>query len=184
MLEHLKTFYTIAKEQGADIIELIFPKDIIFDIRTTYKCITCEKYGKKPTCPPFIPSTEYFETLINKYKYGLIIGKKYNYKTEKNYNNIRKESSSRIQKILLSLEQHAFSRNYYWAISFTGGSCKICEQCSANKICKNPSQGRIPLEGTGVDVIQTCKNKGINITPFPLNMNHGIMYRIGLFLLE
>lgn len=185
MYEDLKIFTEIAKEQGANIIEPIFTDQIIMDFRTTYKCMICEKYGKKPTCPPSIPDFDYFQKLIKSYKYGLIIGKKYSYKSIEEFNHIREDSGPRLQNILLMLEQQAFQRNYYWAITFTGGSCRACNSCpSEGKACVTPSKGRIPMEAVGIDVFKTCKAFDIEISPFPHPVENGVLYRIGLLLLE
>jgi predicted metal-binding protein len=183
--EDLAVFRDMAKEQGAEIIEQIYTDEIVTDFRTTYKCMTCLKYGKKPTCPPNIPDFDYFNRLINSYKYGLLVGKSYRYSDEEEFKRIREESGPRVQEILLTLERQAFKRNYYWAISFIGGSCRGCNACpSDSSICVNPSRGRIPLEATGVDVIKTCEGKGIKISPFPHPVENGQLFRVGLFLLE
>lgn len=188
-MEDIKWLINIAIEKGTDIVKEISVRDIVLDFRTTYKCFTCEKYGKVPLCPPNIPDVDYFERLLKCYNYGLLVIKKYTYHNETEYENSRSESGVRIQKILLFMEQQAFQRNYYWNISFTGGSCRMCGKvCSTDsKVCKNKEQGRIPLEAIGVDVMKTCKNMGVDISPFPhptLNHNEGILYRVGLFLLE
>lgn len=183
--EDLKLFADVAKEEGAEIVAPIYSDQIKMDFRTTYKCRTCKKYGKKPTCPPNIPDFDYFEKLIRCYKYGLIIGKRYCYKSDDEFVRIRAESGPRVQNILLSLEHQAFQRNYYWAISFIGGSCRGCSSCNPESpICLTPERGRIPMEATGVDVIETCKNVGVHISPFPHPIEEGRLYRVGLFLLE
>jgi predicted metal-binding protein len=183
--EDLKLFEEIAKEQGAEIIERIYTDQIVMDFRATYKCRTCLKFGKKPTCPPNIPNFDYFTKLINSYKYGLLVGKSYQYIGSAEFKKIRGESGPRVQEILLTLEHQAFNRNYYWAISFIGGSCRGCNACPPeSKICVTPSRGRIPLEATGVNVIETCLKKGIEISPFPHPANNSKLFRVGLFLLE
>lgn len=183
-MKDIDRFISIAKEQGADIVCPIYAKDIRFDFRTTFKCRTCSKYGQIPTCPPNIPDFDYFKRLFSKYTYGLLVAKKYDYCTVEEYDYKRKESGPRLQEILLFLEKQAFQHNYYWAISFTGGSCRVCKTCSNNGKCQNPEKGRIPLEATGVDVISTCKNSGIEISPFPLPTEDIPLYRVGLLLIE
>jgi predicted metal-binding protein len=176
-------FMPMAKEEGADIAIPIFTKDIVFDFRATYQCLTCSKYGKSPMCPPNIPDVDYFSRLLSCYKYGLLVAKKYNFNAE-DFDCKREESGPRVQNILLFLEQQAFQRNYYWALSFTGGSCRMCQKCSDTNKCQMPSKGRIPLEAIGVDVMATCKKYDIPISTFPLKNQDGVLYRVGLFLLE
>lgn len=183
--EDLKVFEEIAKEQGSDIIQRIYSDQIQMDFRTTYKCITCKKYNTKPCCPPNIPGFDYFTRLLKGYRYGLIIGKHYNYSDDNGFKKLREKSGPRLQEILLTLEQHAFQRNYYWAISFIGGSCRGCNSCPADgKVCATPSRGRFSMEGIGIDVIKTCELLGIKIGPFPHPNESGTLHRIGLFLLE
>lgn len=184
-MENLKQFINIAIEQGSDIVKPILVKDIKFDFRTTYKCFTCSKYNTVPLCPPNIPDYNYFQRLINCYKYGLIVVKEYKYNTDSEYEKARIESGARIQNILLFLEKQAFHRNYYWSISFIGGSCRYCgDKCNMNGKCNNKKYGRIPVEAIGIDVISTCKNIGIDIVNFPHPNDNGKLQRIGLFLLE
>ncbi len=183
--EDLRVFEEIAKEQGADITKTISIDQIVMDFRATYKCRTCPRYGTKPTCPPNIPDFDYFKRLFAAYKYGILVGKSYCYSGKEEYSHVREESGPRVQNIMLTLEHQAFQRNYYWAITFIGGSCRGCNSCPEDgKICKNPARGRIPLEATGVNVIETCQRVGIELSPFPHPMDNGILYRIGLFLLE
>jgi len=183
--EDLRIFEDIAKEQGANIVKVIYSDQIIMDIRANYKCRTCPRYGTKPTCPPNIPDFDYFKRLFAAYKYGILVGKSYCYSNEEEYNQLREESGPRLQDILLTLEYQAFQRNYYWAITFIGGSCRGCNSCPKNgKICKNPSRGRIPLEATGTNVFETCRQVGIDLSPFPHPVEKGQFFRIGLFLLE
>ena len=44
------------------------------------------------------------------------------------------------------------------AISFIGGSCKLCKNGCAKDKCNNPGMARIPLEATGVNVIKSLDN--------------------------
>lgn len=182
-LDLLNTFIPIAQEQGVDIAVPLFIKDIVFDFRTTYQCLTCSKYEKSPMCPPNVPDVDYFSRLLNCYRYGVLIAKKYNYNIA-DFDCKREESGPRMQNILLFLEQQAFQRNYYWALSFTGGSCRMCQKCSGTFSCNAPEKGRIPLEAIGVDVMKTCEKFNIPISDFPLKNKDGILYRVGLFLLE
>jgi len=183
--EDIRIFEGIAKEQGADIVYPIYSDEIVMDFKATYKCRTCPRFGTKPTCQPNIPEFDYFNRLVQSYKYGLLIGKSYQYENSDQYDKIRAESSPRLQDILLMLEKQAFQRNYYWAVGFIGGSCRGCNNCPKDgKVCATPSRGRIPMEAIGIDVIKTCSLKGIKIPAFPHPVENGHLYRIGLILLE
>jgi predicted metal-binding protein len=181
-MDSINLFTSIAKEQGADFVLPILPMMITFDFRTTYKCMTCSKYGSVATCPPNIPNIKYFKKLINCYSNSLLIIKEYKYR-KNSFESKRNESSLRLHDILLYLEQQAFQRNFYWAASFIGGSCRKCSVCGITK-CKDVLKGRIPMEATGIDVRETCRKVGFTLSEFPHPKNRGILHRVGLFLLE
>jgi len=181
-MSKIDSFISIAKEQGGETVLEINTQNIVFDFRTSYKCITCPKYGNVATCPPHIPNIDYFKKLIKSYYVGLLIIKEYKY-NKRTFESKRNDSSSRLHDVLLYLEQQAFQRNYYWAISFIGGSCRKCQVCGINK-CKEPSKGRIPMEAAGIDVKETCLKAGYKISCFPHPNQSRILHRVGLFLLE
>jgi predicted metal-binding protein len=141
--------YNIKKEQ------------IIFEKRVLLNCFYCSKYSRQWTCPPNIPKIDYVE-MINEYDNILIIG--CSYKTnEDNYSDIRYKSTNEIHKSLLILEKVLWKNNFPMAISFIGGSCKLCKNGCAEDKCRNPSKARIPIEATGINVIKTLENINIKL---------------------
>ena len=69
-----------------------------------------------------------------------------------------------------------YINNNSLAISFIGGSCKLCKNGCGKERCNNPGMARIPLEATGVNVIKTLENIGIKVQ-FPIKDR---FYRYGL----
>ena len=55
----------------------------------------------------------------------------------------------------------------------------MCPDGCAEGACRNPAMSRIPLESTGVDVVETLKKFGVNLQ-FPATTS---IYRVGLLLI-
>jgi len=164
-----------AKVLGATEVYTIFPSDLIFDERARLKCFDCKNYNQKNTCPPKIPNLDYKNILL-KYKKGLIVAVKMKF-NNKNLERKRRESTNKLHKILLKLEKSAFNQDNHYTLSFIGGSCKLCSNgCSPT--CKFPQASRIPVEATGVDVVETLKKLGLSLK-FPAKK---YFYRVGLLM--
>ena len=180
-LQLLRELEDIAREIGASVVKIVNPSDVIFDIRARFKCLSCKRYGRKGTCPPHIPDIDYFKALFSSYHWALFISIKRKVKP-KEWEVVGKESSRTLHKMLLELERQAFNRGCIFAISFIGGSCKMCDTKTCSSPCKNPSVGRIPIEATGVNVVETCKHLDIDIR-FPVVLNE-TFWRVGMLLVE
>jgi len=178
-LQFMQELEDIAREIGASIVKILNPSDVIFDVRARFKCLSCKRYGQKCTCPPNIPDIGYFKALFSSYHWALFIGIKRKMKP-KEWKAVGRESSRTLHKMLLELEKQAFNRGCVFAISFIGGSCKMCETKTCSLPCKNPSVGRMPIEATGVNVVETCKRLDIDLR-FPVVLDK-IFWRVGLLL--
>lgn len=174
---NLQGLKDIAIKRGATITKIVSTRDLVFDCRSRFMCRSCKRYGKKATCPPYLPEVSYFQTLVEQYQLGLLVGVKCQLKGL-NREEIRMESSLSLHKILLELERQAFEMGHYFVISFIGGSCKWCSTDTCKFPCSNPTKGRFPLEAIGIDVIETCKRLDIRLR-FPVD-DH--LWRIGLIL--
>lgn len=72
-----------------------------------------------------------------------------------------------------------WEHNRPMAISFIGGSCKLCKNGCGPERCNQPYSARIPFEATGVNVIKTMEEQtGVKITFPPKDK----LERIGLIL--
>lgn len=178
---NLDYYQNKAIELGASKAILINPdKDCIFEERVKLLCAnSCGRYGLKLSCPPYIPDINY-EKAIKEYNFGLIIMIERNAKTSEQFKKTRLESTNSLHKILLELENEAFKEGEFFATSFIGGSCKLCNECY--NVCKNPTLSRIPLEATGMNIVKTLKNIGEEIK-FPIE-KYKKFSRTGLFLLS
>ena len=63
-------------------------------------------------------------------------------------------------------------------LSYIGGSCRLCKSGCGKDRCNNPYLARIPLEATGVNVVESARKYGISIE-FPVKE---FLIRIGLIL--
>lgn len=143
---------------------------IVFEERVKINCFYCAKYKHKWACPPNIPDIDY-KKVFSEYDHFMIVGGTFTADQ-------RELSTNVLHKHLLKLERVLWERECPLAISFIGGSCKLCKQCSPDK-CSNPASARIPLEATGVNVVKTLSNIGIY-----LNFNEGTISRYGLLFQE
>lgn len=173
MFSALEKLKAKALSLGATHVFPIDPKDIVFDSKVILSCYKCINYNKKCTCPPSIPDIDY-QKMVLSYKKGLVVAIRC--KINKDWQNVRVDSTKRLHRILLELENFAFSHRYHFANSFIGGSCKLCASC-ADK-CRLPALARIPLEATGVDVVRTVDKVGLKLK-FPVK---DFFFRVGLLL--
>ena len=167
----------IARHMGSELAVYINPKEIAFDPRAGLLCLNCERYGKKKTCPPFIPDLDY-QTIIKAYSRALLVAVRMTVTPERDFAHIREASTNALHRMLLLLEKAAFSQNAYYATSFIGGSCKLCSgECGV--FCSKPSESRMPMEAVGIDVVKTSEKAGL-LLRFPAEES---ITRVGLLLI-
>ena len=156
---------------------MIDPADLIFEEAVKMNCFYCGKYGNNWRCPPKLPQID-FQQMMKEFDQGMFVIYSFNIKERASYNAIRSESSIVLHKTLLKLEKFMWDHNASTAISFIGGSCKLCKDGCGKERCNNPYMSRSPLEATGVNVVKSAKKYGINIT-FPTDNK---LIRCGLLL--
>lgn len=143
-----------------DII-VISLEDLIVEERVKMNCFYCGRYGLSWKCPPQIPSIDYMK-LFSEYENGAIVYGKFAYVPNR-YNEVRSESSIILHKALLELEKELWKNNNSLAISFIGGSCKLCKNGCGKERCNNPYMARTPVEATGVNIVNLAKKYDIDI---------------------
>lgn len=152
------------------------PSDLIFEENVKMNCYYCGKYNNNWRCPPNLPNVD-FPKLMTEYENGLFLIMQFEILSD-NFSAIRSESSIVLHKLLLDSEKWLWNNNDSTAISFIGGSCKLCKNGCGKDRCNNPYMSRSPLEATGVNIIKSVKKYNIEIT-FPVT---NMMMRIGLLL--
>ena len=152
------------------------PEDLVFQEKVNLKCFYCSKYDTKWTCPPRIPDLEY-EKIVLEYSNAAIVVCQLDLKG-KSYEEVRARSTNELHKALLYLEKVLWEMDNPFTLSFIGGSCKLCKNGCAPDKCCNPGAKRIPMEATGINVIDSLKKINIHISFGP----DKYMKRFGLIL--
>ena len=91
---------------------------------------------------------------------------------------MRNKTTNKVHQCLLMLEKYLWDNNYPLCITLIGGCCKLCRNGCAEDVCKNKGLARIPIEATGINVIDSLKNINIDIK-FPIIDN---LSRCGMIL--
>lgn len=154
--------------------EMIDYSELVFEERVLLKCFHCARYGVNWTCPPKLPDKNY-QKIISECNNLLLAYCKMPF-TEKNMDIVRRDSTNLLHRALLAAEKVLWDSNYPLAISFIGGSCKLCDGGCDPHGCRQPTLARIPLEAAGINVAESLKDKDLNIV-FPPK---GYFYRVGL----
>ena len=142
-----------ALQQGAADAVPFCLDDIVFDTRTLLKCMFgCGDWGKGLTCPSRRGnvSLEAYREMFGRYKWGILI-----HAHEKKLS----------QKVSFALEQAAFAKGYYFAMSLS--DCGLCKECAGfedpEAACRNPRRARPALHSVGIDVFATARHFGLPI---------------------
>jgi predicted metal-binding protein len=180
---------TAAKDLGAIDAKAISASQVFVENRVPLKCRTrCIGYGKKLTCPPFVPTADEFRKILSEYRYALlvkfsspantepdIICSIYKYWLDPDAPPEKKEKAdtfwkeylgenNRILLAMLELEKTAFNAGYTLALALTNGSCRLCGNCNVkNGVCVHPTMARIPEHAVGVNMKKTAEEAGMAI---------------------
>lgn len=163
--------------KGFDISGVeIDTEKMVFEERIKMNCFYCAKYGVSWKCPPKIPELDY-RKLLAEFQRAAFIYVQMGLKND-DFELVRKNSSVHLHQALLACEKWLYEHNNSTALSFIGGSCKLCKNGCTPEHCANPYQARIPLEVLGVNVVKSAEQYGIKIVFPPKEY----MIRIGLLL--
>jgi predicted metal-binding protein len=195
----------LALDKGAVEAKVISANQIVIEDRVVLKCRSgCPSYGKKLTCPPFVPTVSEFRKMLKNYTHALLI--KFGVEAEaddevsRNYlrfqydPNASKDQKEKVTKFLsdhakdrsrmhlaiLELEKAAFTQGYAFAMGLFG-PCYLCEECNVkNGVCIHPTMARFAEHAVGVNVKKTTEKAGIPIR-FPFQKKPD---RIALLLID
>lgn len=156
-------------------ITFMDPKKMIFEECVRMNCFYCGKYGRNWRCPPNLPDIDY-KKMFSEFDEGMFVAYTFDATNKAQYETIRNESSVTLHKTLLKIEKWFYDHNSSTAISFGAGSCKLCKGGCGKERCNNPYMSRSPLESTGVNIVKTAAQFGIDIR-FPTDEK---LMRVGL----
>jgi predicted metal-binding protein len=189
-----------ARELGAKDAKVIPASDIVVENRVPLKCRAgCIGYGKKLTCPPYVPTPDEFRKILSEYHHALlvkflspaeadpdVICSIYKYWLDPAAPADKKEQATQFWKdhfngtgafapMMLELERTAFNAGNPFALAFINGSCRLCETCNVKAgICVHPTQARIPEHAVGVNMVKTAEKAGLPIR-FPVQGHPELM---------
>jgi len=179
-----------ALKMGAINTKVITVDNIYVENRVTLKCqFGCVGYGKRLTCPPYVPTPNEFRDILNEYQYALIVKFKSPAKADKDTicsiyknwldpdtpENLKEKTNifwneyfdynKEIHSIMLELEKAAFNNGYTFALAFINGSCKLCEVCNTEDgVCIYPTRVRMSEHAVGINMKKTAKEAGMKIS--------------------
>ena len=150
--------------------------DIVFEERIKMNCYYCGKYNVCWKCPPKLPDLDY-RKMFAEFDNAALIYLRLVF-TEETFHDVRVDSSVLLHKALLDMEKFLWDHGNPTAISFIGGSCKLCKNGCGKERCNDPYRARSPIEATGVNVLKIIEKYGIDISFPPKEY----LTRIGLLL--
>lgn len=149
---------------------------MVFEERVKQKCFHCKNYNRKWTCPPKMNHIDY-PKLFSEYDNCAVVICALDVNSD-NFEEQRTKSTNIVHRALLFLEEELYNANNSLAVSFIGGSCKLCKNGCNPERCVNPYLSRTPWEATGCNVVKTLAKININVT-FPITDK---LYRYGIIL--
>ena len=168
----LSKIESIIRENGYEEFRWISGKDVVVCQWPRFKCMFgCPTYGKKGSCPPFVPSIEECREFFSEYEKIAVIHLKKKLDDPED----RKAWSRKTNINLQKLEKAAFLSGHPKAFLLFMDECRICEDCPGSRIeCKNLHMSRPCPEALGVDVFATVRKLGYPIevlTDYKQEMN-------------
>lgn len=152
--------------------------DLVFDLKVVEQCKNCKRYGKVSTCPPKVSDSSYYEKLLTRYDKGVIYYEKFEINEQSNWMELGRLSSKVLANTVLNKRNELVLAGNYFCIAFGGGSCKQCTVCSFP--CAAPDRALIPIEATGINVVEIMKKFGVEIK-YPVK---DFFYRVGFIFYD
>ncbi len=139
--------------------------DIVVSPRPVWKCKMCEMYGKRLSCPPYVPSWKETREWIKFYKKALL------YKFSIDMERFEDEKRSVI-KFLLEKER-LFFKDYPFVHALFPGSCNLCSNCPVETggECLKPTLVRPSVDALGIEITSIVE----------MNFSESVLYAL-LFL--
>jgi predicted metal-binding protein len=140
-----------ALKLGASDSKIIEVKTVKTAAWVRYKCqFGCSGFGESLTCPPYSPTPEQTQKILDCYKKAILVHR-------------RSNSVANISKIVVQIEKEAFLAGYHKALAMGSGPCMLCAQCNLKGGCRHGEKARPSVEACGIDVFSTVRNNGFTI---------------------
>ena len=146
------TLCKLAAESGMVDPKMITVKNIVLGEWVLWKCkYGCPDYGMWLTCPPYSPTPTETRALLREYKHALLFR--------------MKPDKEKMLRSLTNLERKIFLEGHRKALAFSGGSCNLCRVCNIrSRTCRKPEIARPSMEACGIDVFETARRAGYQIS--------------------
>ena len=129
-----------ALELGAKSARVIAIETVVTAPWVRMRCqYGCVGYGRRLSCPPFSPTPEQTQAVLDCYKTGILM----------------EGELWKVNPILVALEREAWSMGE--------GPCHECDACALRAGCRHPQQLRPSMEASGIDVFRTLHNNGYEL---------------------
>ena len=157
-MKKMEQYVKKALQMGATKAKIIDTSTIVVQNWPRLKCqYGCSGYHNYYTCPPFTPTPEYTQKMINEYSKGLL------FQIEHIVLQEQRKTSIKLKKMVASLEREIFLDGYYKAFGMASGPCRFCRICDTTQPCKFPELVRPSMEACGIDVYQTARNNSLKL---------------------
>jgi len=147
----LKLLCAKAIKLGAGEAKIIKASTIKTAAWVRRKCqFGCSGFGECLDCPPYSPTPEETQKVLDCYKKAILI-------------HCPRGAKRDISKIVVELEREVFLSGFYKAFAMGAGPCRLCPVCGLEKGCRHPEEARPSMEACGIDVYQTARSNGFKI---------------------
>ena len=145
----------MALEKGVTDAVVVETFKVFTEAWVRMKCqYGCSMFGKGLCCPPRTPTPEQMRTILDSYKYGILLHRH----IQKGYKYIND-----FNEIIVDLERTIFLDGYYKAWAIGSGPCTRCKECNITGTCLHPEKARPSIESCGIDVYKTARESGLPI---------------------
>ena len=124
-----KQIEKLAIAHGLRDFKWMNPNSIILGHWVRMKCsYGCPGYGKRKTCPPYVPSVEECIKFFREYKRGLF----FHFAKKLKDPEMRHPWSKEVNQRMLDLEREVFLSGYQKAFVFPQAPCRLCKNCTGS----------------------------------------------------
>jgi predicted metal-binding protein len=157
-MAELRKYVKRALSMGMTKAKIISSSNVVVKNWVRIKCqYGCGGYGKRLTCPPYSPTPEYTQKMVDEYTKALLM------QIEDISPEKEMRMSRKLRSVVADLEREIFLDGYYKAFGMASGPCRLCRICISHKPCKYPYDARPAMEACGIDVYQTVRNSGFRL---------------------
>ncbi|WP_297068907.1 DUF2284 domain-containing protein [Thermococcus sp.] len=120
---------------------------IVVSPRPVWKCRTCPMYGKRPSCPPYVPGWREAGDWVRSFSRALLI------KFWVDMEHFEDEKRAAI-RYLLKREEELFKAGKPYVMALFPGSCNLCNDCPFERggACRMPTKVRPSIDAVGIEV--------------------------------